>query len=487
MFTKRQRSDIFGSMAARFLAATGVTDVVEEGSVPGSIIGTMADEVDGIEFRQQTMQRAWNFTDLGGAKGQDLDDRMAQLPGGALPRLGASSAVTLAIQVAIADTSIETVIAAGTVYGRSDDAAVRYVQTNEVTVPIGVDLYPGAGQTPIEAVATIPGTRGNAEAAGAIDTLVSGDPNILLVTSTAPISGGAPAEEDDPYRQRGQLYLGALAGSQAMALEFLARSFVAADGTASIRFAKAIEDPRRPGYTELVVDDGAGMQFAGKGAATSGVVPEGDAALIQTVIYHQAPGKDPIAFNQFTRQAGGVGAYLPVPLYDNGRPRWVSIPERGLLYPDPGVLSPGDGWSIDPYLVYGGPIAELQTLIEGVMATLFTTPGKRSSGTRVRVVPPTLQTLLPGPNGPAVEVQVTVLGEVDSAGAAALRDAVKAEVVAFVSQLDPGAPLFLAALSAKLMALDGIRNVKFNAPLDDVYPHTPRHKLFVAAVNVEVV
>jgi hypothetical protein len=475
MFQARTKAQILMSMLARFVTRSGVTDI-EEGGVPASALGVVAEELEGVDYRQQKMQRAWNFED---AEGQDLDDRLGEMPGGGVPRLGASAATGSAFEVTVFDDTVETIVPAGTVYGRTDDSAVVYVQQAQITIPIGQASYPEAGDTPIQLVASVRGSRSNAPT-GTITRVVSGPDNLLSVVNTATISGGVDRETDAAYKERGRLYLGSLAGCQTMALEFLARSFVSEDGV-QIVHAHAIEDPTRPGYTELVVDDGSGMLgFSTKGAAVSGRVPLNDPTLIQTILYHQSPGTAPIAFGQFKHDPGWTGTWVDVPLNADGTIPWYSIQERGRLYPPAGLFTPGDGWQITGYNIYTGPIRELQTLVEGVMSDPFQVPGKRASGTRVLVVAPLLQKLLP----PGITVQLVVE---EGADTLALRDTVEAEIVAFVQSIPPGQPLFLWKLGAKLEKIEGLKNVKFVTPDDDVYPYSERHKLYCPASLVEAI
>jgi len=407
----------------------------------------------------------------------ELDERVRDFPGDGMSRILASAAAGNVVSVVLQSAAPGGgfAIPAGTVWGRSDDPSVQYVQTGDVTIPAGQTAYPnvGLGQAYIPITAAIVGTRGNA-VTGAIDTLVSGPDGIGAVSSLALITG-TDRETDDDLIARGFRYLSSLARTMPQALEFLALSFRPSDGS-RIRHAKLFEDPTRPAYAELVVD---AVVAGRKGLATSGTIPVNG----QAILYHEPATTEPITNAEF--EINGA----PAPLDAAGQPRWVSIPERGHLFPIPGLLAPLDTWSIGSigsYNVHTGPIAELQALIEGDPSDPLTLSGWRPSGGRVRVVPPLSQV-------ERYSLNIIVAPGTDAAVA---RQACIDEGIAFAAEMAPGEPLYLAAMTRRMLnAVDGLTNVTANALMSDgvtvantgtAYATSPRHSIRLTTATLEV-
>ena len=468
-------------MAARVVAQSKLTDMSEGGEVAG-VVGAVAEEVELVESRLKRIRDSFDF---GNATGVELDERVRDFPGGGMTRRGASAASGNVVSVTFdAVLAAPLLIPAGTVYGRSDDGSVQYVQTGDVTVPAGQIAYPdtGLGQEYIPVTSTVTGTRANVRVAGGIDTLISGPAGLassIVSNVELTLTNGTDRETDDELIARGFLYLSSLARTLPAALEFLALSFRPSDGS-RIRHAKVFEDPTRPAYAELVVD----ASIAGrKGIATSGTIPLAG----QAILYHEHPASEPITSAQF--EVGGA----PAPLAADGSVQWISIPERGHLYPSPALIAlmpVGTAWSIGSignYIVLTGPMAELQNLIEGDLSDPLAISGWRPVGGRVRVMPPLPQT-------ERYSVNIVLLPGTDAEVA---RTATQDEALAFADDLGPGEPLFRAALTRRLMnAVAGLTNVTFNtlmsdgttvANTGDVYAQSPRHSIRLTASSFEVV
>lgn len=470
----RPTQQILDDLAARLVSRGPWVDLDPAG-LEMQLLATVADEIAAVEYRQSQISDATWPTQ---GSGDLLVARAQDLILGQLPPLGPTPASGTGVRLTFVgdDVAAEIVIPAGTVYGRSDDPSVHYVQQSDVTKPAGQATYPLTTDAPIRITATSTGGRTNARAP-AIDRLVSGPTTIAGVAQAVDITGGTDGETDAEYRGRLRRYLATLLGtSLAPALELAALSFVASNGT-RIRFAKCYEDPTRPGYTELLVDDGAGMTgYAKKGATTQGTVPLGDTALVQTVIFHENPATAPVTNVQFT--VNGAAA----PLGADGHGLFVSLPERGLVYPLAGCLAPGDTWQIAGYSVWTGPIAELQAVIEGRAAAVVQAFGRRAAGTRVRVVAPAVK-LISGPSGAGIIVQLVAT---EGANLATLQQTVKTAIATFVQSLAPGDPMFLSALVATIQGVPGVRACTVTRPTADYYPPNGRTRLYIDNDNMEV-
>jgi len=464
-YVPRLRDEILQEMVACVVAKSVLTDV-GEGSVLLSILGAVAEEMEHIEFRLSKIRDAFS---LEGAAGSDLDERVGELPPPGVQRLEASAASGASMKVTRDTAVAELVVPAGTVYAREDDANAVYVQTENVTMAIGELEYPPNPATPaISVVSANRGVTANADI-GAVTRLISGPDDIIAVTNINPVTGGQDRETDEQLVQRALLYLSSLARCQPRALEYAARAFSGSQGI-RIRHAFAYEDPERPGYTELVVDDGSGMQgYEAAGQEVTGTVPlQG-----QSVIWHQGPAIEPID----TIEVDAGGGFVTVSV--GSPPKWVSVEERGAIYVlDQSFMPPGSDWKVSGYDVYTGVIRELQAEIEGDPSDLAETPGWRAAGTRVRVVPP-LPEIVP------FVVNVVVNEGTDLAK---LRVDLADEIVSWMADLPPGEPLLINRLVSRLIqSFDELRTLSFQQPTGDVYPSTSRHVLRANAAQVEVV
>lgn len=462
IYEPRTQAEIHAAIVARLVARTVLTDV-SEGGVAAGITGAVADEIEGVEYAVKQVVDAYA---LEGAEGTLLDERCAQFPGGGLVRLGPSAATGNGLVLTRDNTDpVAQVVPAGTVYGRSDDASVLYVQLADATIAAGQASYPvaGSGDPNVAVVSSVLGDRGNA-AVGVIDTIISGPDWLQSVSQAGSVAGGLDRESDAQLRKRALLWMSALARTQKAALEYIGLTFRPSSG-ARFRHAIVFEPPDRPGYCELLADDGASA--GKKGITVTGTVPAGG----QTAIYHEFPAKGPITPAQF--KVNGAPSTID----------YVSIPERGLIYPESGQLLAGDTWEVSGYDVYTGGRAELQREVEGDPSDPTGTPGWRAAGCRVRVVAPTEQWV-------KYRINVVVFEGVDLV-AAALE--VERETVEYLDTLAPGEPAFIAELYRILMSIPGIRNVAFMATDEagnpatttDVYPATPTDALRTTTTLVE--
>jgi len=473
-FEAKLKDEILSELVARVVARSPLTDI-SEGSVMLTILGAVADELENIEYKLQVYRDSFS---LEGATGVDLDARCSDFPAPGLKRKGRIAASGAVMQITRDDSTTALVVPAGTRYALASDTNIVFVQDADITMQIGDLTYPTATDDPISVTCAATGTIGNVEA-NTITIVDSAPGSVISCTNVKSIGGGIDRESDDQLRQRAFKYLSSLARCQPEALESHATQFKSGTQKAFLH-AKLFEDPTRPGYSELVVDDGNGLQgFEQAGTTVSGTIPDGGAI----VLYHQFPATTEIGFGKLQKYNTATSAYENVELNADGSQPWVSIPERGLLYPDTGLFSAGDQWRITIYSVFTDPIKELQSSIEGSLSDPNSLPGFRAAGTRVRVLPPEVFSVSP------VAVNIVVFDGTDTA---AMQELVKSSIVEFARALRPGEPLLLSPLLADLMKLNGLRNVTITAlgsgsTVTDIQPSSLREVIRINESDIEVI
>lgn len=437
-------------LAARMVARSDISDI-SEGSVLAHLLYGVAEEVSGQERRLARIRDAF-FLD--GAGGTDLDDRVADLPPSGLTRMGASNASGGSLALLRTDTTEALIIPAGSTYGRTDDPSLVYRQIADATFLAGQDTV-----LDVAVVCLSTGRIGNAPAA-AINRVVSA-PGLTGVLSRMAITNGQDEETDERLRARARAYLSSLTGSTPAALEYLGLAFTSTNG-ARAAFARIFEDPATPGLCELLLDDGSGLAgYQRRGGAITGTVPVGG----PPVLWHETPAVEPIGIISVTDSGGGVRELAPG--------EFTSIPERGLVYVNDGVLAAGDTWAISKYDVWTGLPAELQKLIEGDTSDPLNLPGYRAAGVRVRVVAPSVF-----PVSLAVNVVPKAGRDFDQ-----VTQAVKAAIIEYVAMLGPGEALFIARLIDRVMDNTDVLTVRFYTGVDtlacalDMIPPSARHVL----------
>ena len=443
-------------MVARVQARSRLNDVAE-GSTLLFTLASVAEELGGVEIRLAGIRDSFAFDSVSGL---DLDERVAELPPGFTPRLPAVSASGNVLTVSRISTDAIQVLPAGTVVGRSDDAKALYRTSVAMTFGIGIEVV---GQ--IKVVAMSPGEAGNCNS-GQINKTVSVPSWVRSVISSAPLSNGQASETDAQLRRRALLWLSSLARCQPAAMEYAALSFIGSDRT-RFRYVRLYEDPTRPGYSEIIVDDGSALAGTVRpGRLVSGTIPNGGIGLL----WHEAPATAPI--DRLTVLRGGVLTTIRAQV--GNVVNFVSIPERGAIHiVKTSVFQAGDYWTIQNYNVFVGPPAELQRIIEGQTGDP-SNPGFRALGTRARVTGPTTQDV-------ALDLHIVPIQGVDLE---ALSAVIQNDAIRFIATLNPGEPLLIARLVDRLMDNASLKNVHVyrggSDPVEkasDVYPSTSRHVL----------
>ncbi len=429
---------------ARIVARTQLTDLTP-GSVLERMLWSFAEDLGLVEQRILSVRDAFSVLDPSISLA-DLDERAQELPQATgLPRGTATYASGSVMNVTRASAVALQVLPAGTTFARSDTGA-KYRTTAAVSFGIGVGTLTG-----VEVVSLVPGAVGNC-GPGVINQMTSGPSWVVGAVNTVALTSGQDEETKEQYQQRIALHFGSLAKSQQSALEFAALTYRSQAGQ-SLRFAKSFVDT--PGFVDLVVDDGTGMQGISKaGATVTGTVP----AKGIKMLWHEGPATAPIPTIQVTLVGGGH-------IWLINDVDYTSLYERGVVLLKKGVsLQPGDVWEITGYKVYTGLVSEVQRLLDGTPSLGNDKPGWVAGGCRCLVQPPTVQYV-------AFDIHVVPYDGYD-AKVVALE--AQSAAISFLSSLGPGATLFSGKLIAELMNLGTLQGVHLylpgtNQPVGDWY------------------
>jgi uncharacterized phage protein gp47/JayE len=441
-FDPRTAPQVLRSLAARLVARSGLTDLVKGSKILG-LAGAFAEEIAGVELKIANVRDSFS---LASASGSMLDERVQDLPSDFPSRRSQIPASGSVLSMTREDTAGALTVPAGAIVGRSDDSSLSYETRAPASFAAGVATV---GAIPV--VCLSPGSDGNCDV-GQIDTVISVTEEIVSVSNTSALANGRNEETDDSLRNRAYLYLAGLAQCQPSALESFALNFQGSLGEV-LTFARAFEDPSNPGYTELVVDDGSGMDgLKREGLTTTGT--SGVNGTLTQIWHERAAVSTPLITIGGSPPAFGS---------------YVSHPEKGLIWLDE-PMAPSTTWSCTKYKVYTGILSELQAAISG----------RRAAGTRVRVVPPTVQR-------ERFDLIVVPASGVDLD--TAVNSAVST-VTTFTAGLGPGEPLYVSRLAAAILEDDQILNVTLREPdstthASDRYPTSDRYVLRTTATDIQ--
>lgn len=451
-YTPKDAKALVQSLAARVIARTDLTDLAE-GSVLMHLVSTVAEELALAELRLKQIRDSYNPETAAGA---DLDERARELPPHGMQRRSATRAQGAVLELTRIDEATPAQVAAGenypdpltvpkgALFRRSDDPTQTYETTEDVTFAgsAGAGLPGESTKGSVYVRAMTPGTLGNCDISSVVE-IVSAPSQIIAVTNTVALDNGHARESDAQLRERMLVYMASLARCQPAALEFAALDFESSLGTRAM-YAKVYEDPTNRGYSELVIDDGSGLEAnTTPGASTEGLVP----AHGQVVLYHEAPATAPIQTIRVSR-GGVVTTYR----YDAGQ--YISLPERGLVYFPEGVLLPSDKWQINGYDVYTGLVSELQQYIEGDTSRPIEFPGWRAAGTRVVVRPARTEYLAFDMH--VIPRQYIALGDVSTE--------LETAAVEWFRGLAPGETMYASQLLERLMDNTKVISVRLYEP-----------------------
>ena len=461
IFIPRNANEILREMLGKLLNRTQLSDI-STSSTLYHIIQSVALEIANTETRLLNIRNGYS---LENAIGADLDARVAELPPGQVFRKRSAYAGGAVLTITRNNAIGDLIIPAGSIVSNST-SNINYIIPEEQTIPNG-----STSISNVFVICSQPGTSGNIDI-GQINTIVDMPEDVVTVSNTAPITTGQNAETDSSLRSRALRFVKSLGKCQKSSLEFLGTSFIAQQGQ-SARFARVWEDPTQLGYSELIVDDGAGFENqATTGPTISGTI----SANNQLYLYHEFPATEPLVSGvNFSITRGGTQIIL-------GESQYKSIPERGIIYFEEGVLQADDEWSINNYQVYKGFMAELQNEIEGSTNTsVFTLPGYRAAGTRVRFQPPVKQDL-------TFTVKLTPIASVNVKN---IRNTLKQVIVNYVNSLDIGEPLIITKLTQVCQNTGLLINISIEdndgGAFPDVYPSSTKTVLRTTENQITII
>lgn len=453
IFTPRSQEAVLRDLVSKVVSRTELSDV-SVGSTLFTLLNAISLEIANTESRLANIRRGFAIQN---ASGSDLDARVAELPPSGIRRkrnINASGSV-LTIYRDSADILDDLFIPAGSTV-QNGETGIQYKTAYDNIILAGSDK--------IENVYIVSNTSGEAGNCldGTINTISTMPDGVTLVENTAPLTNGQNFEDDTSLRNRAMRYINSLGRVNKSALEFIGTSYVSTQGL-SFKFARIFEDLEKPGYSELIVDDGTGLINPGIQTIESRehVIPS-DGAQILT---HERPAVNPLNTGNIVLTRGGEE--LPVTESD-----FTSIPERGIVYFKEGFLQEDDIVRIRGVRVYQGLMAELQNEIEGNSNNGSILTGFRAAGCRVRVVPPDITDF---------KVNIAILVEPGD-NQEIIGKRVQNAAIDFVNNLDIGEELIPSRLITHLMRTQNIISCNlyiFNTttPLETTYPSSARHVL----------
>jgi len=464
IFVPRNPQQVLREMLGKVVNRTELSDV-QVGSSLFTLLNAMAHEVANTEARMFNLRASFA---LENAEGEDLDARVAELPPIGISRKKSSNASGSVLKITRTGASAlagPTVIPIGSTISKSEDGT-KYRTASTITIP-----FPDTSIDNVYVVCMSTGSSGNATT-GAIDTIEGMPDEIIAVENTSPINNGFEVETDSSLRNRATRYINSLGRVGIKSLEFLGTSFISSENT-SFSFAGVYEDPERPGYSELVVDDGSGLEDPGTRFSSPRSVTIGSGGA--RFLTHERPAtKELTAGNISITNSDGDRVVLA----DND---FISIPERGILYFKSGVLTGGETVNISSVRLYSGAIAELQEEIEGNVNDGSVLTGFRAAGCRVRVSPPVKTDF-------EVKINIIVSPESDRRN---VIEAVRFATVDFINDLDIGQELLPSQLSTHLMTTQNILSAgvfirNTTTPMDKVFPASGKHVLRTSSDKIDV-
>lgn len=459
-YVPKSDKEILRDLRGMILGRTAVNDILA-GSVLNTLLSAVAQEIASAERRLLDIRESFF---LRSATGTDLDERVAELPPIGITRLNESNASGSAMFFRRADSAGNLLIPAGSLV--STETGVQFKTVNDAVILNGDFEIDN-----VQIVALIAGTESNV-GIGEINTIVSLPADVIEARNTQALSNGTDSESDEDLRDRAYLYLQSLARCQKSALEFLALTFVSSSGD-KMKFAKIFEDAEKPAYSELVVDDGSGLNINSvsiAGSTTGGTIPSGGTRIL----FHQAPATAPITTANLTVTRGGVA----VAIQDSDI---ISLPERGLCYLKDTVIQAGDLWQIANYRVYQGFISELQKEIEGNVNNTSVLTGFRACGTRVVVTIADSQF-----------INFDMALSVDFAeNFNVIENRVRTVLTQYINNLAPSETLYISALVEVSREINGVTDVIFYVRnsedrLQNIYTSTPRSAIRVRANSITI-
>jgi|13_taG_2_1085334.scaffolds.fasta_scaffold09362_2 uncharacterized phage protein gp47/JayE len=458
-FTPRLPTQVERDILAKILGRTNLNDV-NVGSTLQTLVNAFATELSSMEARMFNMRRSFAIQN---SFGSDLDARVKELPPNGISRItstNASGAVLKITRLVFVDPL--TITAPAIV--QNPTTGINYETTEDIIFAAGEQIKEN-----VFVVSTSAGEDGNCDS-GKIITVIDFDiAEDVTVTNTKPLTNGVEEETDQSLQARALRFIKSLNRTTPDAVEFLGTSFVSTTNTV-FPFASLYEDNARPGYAELVVDDGTGLQGQDVlGMHITGVAPSAGLNYIS----HDFPATEELTVDNITiRTDGGV-------VVDITEDDFISIPERGVIYFNNGIILQDYTYEITNYKVFRGAMAELQKEIEGNPSFGNILTGFRSAGCRVRVVYPIVQNIV-------FEARVIIDNNFNIDETLA---EVQEAILAFVNSRDVGQELRVADMTREIMTTQNILSIAFfdgPEPLEDTFTASGKEVIRIREADIEV-
>lgn len=423
-------------MAYRLVARSELTDL-ETGGELFTLLSAVARELDGVSFQTSNLQKLW---DLDTAAADDLDARAVDFYPGTLERW-------LALK------------ATGTVvFSRSGTAGTATIPAgHSVKVPNGAEfvttavgtITPGNTDSAAVGIEAVVGDRAGNVDAGAI-TIMGALAGVDSVVNGTPTTGGQPRESDDQFRRRIRDHLRGLPRGTVDALRGAALT-AALDGIGRVTSVEVVEDATTLGRVYVYIDNGSGTVLQTATLAAPEVVVA-SAAGGEVRLF--TDNKPVVEGETFTLEVNGVPVVENTDYTLNRATGQITLDPT--LYPS--GLTTADAVTATAYTWYTGLVQEVQKIIDGDPADRTSYPGYRAAGTHVVVRAPTVLSIL-------IAANVVLEDGFDSATVLAN---VQNALLAYVNGLGINGDVIFNELVHRAMAVAGVRDVTFTAPLGDV-------------------
>ncbi|MBO77144.1 MAG: hypothetical protein CME17_06885 [Gemmatimonadetes bacterium] len=429
----KTRSDIITDLINTVVARTSLTDVNDASAIK-NLLMAVGDEIFTVYGQFTNLASLFDFQT---AEGEDLDERAKEILGGTLIRNGAARAVgTLTFGRAVAGVLVN--IPSGTVATTADGLQFR-------TTVAGTIGAADLDSLPISATAVTAGSAGNV-AVATITALSTKPPGVQTVTNTANFSGGADRETDAAFRARIEDFVQSLARCTVDGIESAVLGVTDTGSGKTVQFVHVYEPPVNPGTAIVFIDDGAGT------AATS-------ASVVGETLINPALGGEEFLYTDnkpllddldgtFTLTIDGVAQTLGIDYYVN----WAS---GRVFFTTPLLV----GVNVEvSYQYYTDLIAEAQRVVDGDPADRVNYPGYRAAGVDVRVLSPSIRTII-------VTAVLTVLEGFDEATVVAN---VESNIIDYINNLGISGDVIRAEIIERTMATPGVYNVNLTTPALDI-------------------
>jgi len=433
--------EIAERLIARLVVRSGLSDLRETDPAVQACRGFAIEIVDAVN----TLWANRDDNYFGTAADSALDEILADiLPDGANRSTGARAVGGQVTFSRSAGSTGVVVVSAGTPVSRKNDG-FTYRTIAEASFGFAATV----SDPPVSVVAAAIGAKGNCEA-GDINRLGTSILGVTGCTNAAAIDNGSGAATDEEARQDARAHVKGI--SPAVPDGILRRVKALEDPTyGKVRHAKWMPvDGSRPGYRELVIDDG--MATAGPVTTiATGEVMLGASTTFETLLYlrNRPLVSDPVLYADGVEITDSVYWTRP----------WGQVALST-------AVAAGERVTAGEYKVYGGLVAAAQRLIDGDPSNLEAYPGIGGLGDVIRVRPSRLHD--------GLYTSVTFDLEVAS-NFAAISAALAKILAAYINGLGIGETLYLSEIVRIVKSYPGVRNVsnvKISGSASDRKPAT---------------